>query len=100
MARIGTDSRLGPAQVAPVRGVPHATEPQAETAPTLGRALVVIDGGRSGRSVAEARPAAGRARAGFIAQLLTVEDPTLLPSRLARTRKAAARYAETARRLA
>jgi hypothetical protein len=32
--------------------------------------------------------------------LLTAGDPTLLPSRLERTRMAAARYAEAARRLA
>ncbi|WP_279598221.1 hypothetical protein [Methylobacterium sp. J-026] len=42
----------------------------------------------------------GRARAGFVAQLLTADDPTLLPSRQERTQMAAARYAEAARRLA
>ncbi|MGT2480943.1 hypothetical protein ACU4GR_23825 [Methylobacterium oryzae CBMB20] len=42
----------------------------------------------------------GRPRAGFIAHLLTADDPTLLPSRLERTRMAAACYAQAARRLA
>ncbi|WP_244537230.1 hypothetical protein [Methylobacterium pseudosasicola] len=42
----------------------------------------------------------GRACSGFVAHLLVATDPTLRPSRLERTRAAAARYAETARRLA
>ena len=110
MARIETGSRPGPAQVRPARRAPDATEPSSETGtPPQGtftspaaRALVVIDGGRSegaGRIAAAERPAAGKPRAGFIAQLLTAGDATLLPSRLERTRMAAASYAETARRL-
>jgi hypothetical protein len=112
MARIETGNRPGPAQVRPARRVPEANERpiEAQTRPQhtqaasrTGRALVVIDGGRSeevdGASAAE-RPGAGKARAGFIAQLLTAGDPTLLPSRLERTRMAAASYAETAQRLA
>ena len=39
----------------------------------------------------------GRPLAGFLAQLIVSADPTLTPSRAARTQKAAARYAETAR---
>jgi hypothetical protein len=105
MVRIGTGSRLGPAQVRPVRTVADATErtgPAAARAPT--RALVVIDGGRTAEEPEKAAAAdprvVGRSRAGFIAQLLTANDPTLLPSRLERTRAAAACYAEAARRLA
>ncbi|QGY05458.1 hypothetical protein MMSR116_28865 [Methylobacterium mesophilicum SR1.6/6] len=112
MVRIETGSRPGPAQVRPTRRVPDATEPvpQAGTRPPHGtaassaeRALVVIDGGRSeeaGRPATAECAAAGKPRAGFVAQLLTAGDPTLLPSRLERTRMAAASYAETARRLA
>lgn len=112
MARIETGSRPGPAQVRPARHVPEATERPAQAqawprqthaAATAGRALVVIDGGRpedADRVSAAERPGAGKPRAGFVAQLLTAGDPTLFPSRLERTRMAAASYAETARRLA
>jgi hypothetical protein len=104
MVRIGTGSRLGPAQVKPARDVPDAAEASGQaTVRPASRALVAIDGGRS-----EERPrragtdelAAGRPRAGFIAHLLTADDPTLLPSRLERTRMAAACYAQAAQRLA
>jgi hypothetical protein len=108
MVRIETGSRLGPAQVRSGRAVPDAAErtPQAGTRPPqgaaspAGSALVVIDGGRPEAPDRAARPAAGASRAGFITHLLAAGDPTLLPSRLERTRMAAARYAETARRLA
>ena len=112
MMRIGTGSRPGPAQVRPVRDVPRSTEgtrqegtqpPRRAPPASEARALVLIDGGQSERSerVASAeRPAAGKPRAGFIAHLLTAGDPALLPSRLERTRMAAACYAEAARRLA
>ena len=105
MVRVEAGNRLGPAQVRPVRAAPGATEGARSEAvrPAAGRALVVIDGGRPEgreRAVAAERAAPGRSRAGFIAQLLTADDPTLLPSRLERTRMAAATYAETARRLA
>ncbi|APT33849.1 hypothetical protein MCBMB27_04558 [Methylobacterium phyllosphaerae] len=104
MVRIGTVSRLGPTQVRSTRRKP-VSEPDAapEPAETAAQALVVIDGGRS-EGEPEGRPAdragQGRPRAGFVAQLLTADDPTLLPSRLTRTQMAAARYAEAARRLA
>jgi hypothetical protein len=107
MVRIGTGSRLEPAQVRPARDVPGATEgtPQDGTRrpSSEARALVLIDGGRSEgseRAALAERPAAARPRAGFIAQLLTAGDPALLPSRLERTRMAAACYAQAARRLA
>jgi hypothetical protein len=112
MVRIGTGNCPGPAQVRPVRDVPGSTEgtrqegtqPQRRAPPASeARALVLIDGGQSERTerVASAeRPAAGKPRAGFIAHLLTAGDPALLPSRLERTRMAAACYAEAARRLA
>ncbi|GJE12301.1 MULTISPECIES: hypothetical protein [Methylobacterium] len=107
MVRIGTGGRVGPAQIRPARAVPEATEsaPQAGTRPQqdAARALVVIDGGQSeeaGGTAAAERSTAGKPRAGFVAQLLTAGDPTLLPSRLERTRMAAACYTETARRLA
>ena len=111
MVRIETGDRLGPAQVRPARETPQATEraaPGGTAGPSspgdaASRALVVIDGGRSerpDRAMPAERLPAGRSRAGFIAQLLTSEDPTLLPSRPERTRMAAARYAEAARRLA
>ena len=104
MVRIGTVSRLGPTQVRSTRRKP-VSEPDAspEPAETAAQALVVIDGGRS-EGEPEGRPAdragRGRPRAGFVAQLPTADDPTLLPSRLTRTQMAAARYAEAARRLA
>ncbi|WP_342105256.1 hypothetical protein [Methylobacterium sp. SI9] len=104
MVRVEAGNRLGPAQVRPVRAAPGATQgARSEAVRPAGRALVVIDGGRPEgreRAVAAERAAPGRSRAGFIAQLLTADDPTLLPSRLERTRMAAASYAETARRLA
>jgi len=104
MVRVEAGNRLGPAQVRPVRATPGATEgARSETVRPAGRALVVIDGGRPEgreRAVPAERAAPGQSRAGFIAQLLTADDPTLLPSRLERTRLAAACYAETARRLA
>ena len=57
--------------------------------------LVVIAGGPSagGRGSVPNRPLAG-----FLAQLIVSVEPTLRPSRGERTRAAAARYAETARR--
>ncbi len=104
MVRIGTGSRLGPAQVKPVRDVPGAAEaPRQATERPASRALVAIDGGRPEerpRRAGTDEPAVGRPRAGFIAHLLTADDPTLLPSRLERTRMAAACYAQAARRLA
>ncbi|MCJ2067596.1 hypothetical protein MKK75_02055 [Methylobacterium sp. J-030] len=104
MVRVEAGNRLGPAQVRPVRAAPGVTEDaRSETVRPAGRALVVIDGGRPegrDRAVAAERAVPGKSRAGFIAQLLTADDPTLLPSRLERTRMAAACYAEAARRLA
>ncbi|MEL6060707.1 MULTISPECIES: hypothetical protein [unclassified Methylobacterium] len=104
MVRVEAGNRLGLAQVRPVRATPGATEGgRSEAVRPTGRALVVIDGGYPegrDRAVPAERAAPGTSRAGFIAQLLTAEDPTLLPSRLERTRMATACYAETARRLA
>lgn len=104
MVRIGTVSRLGPTQARPSGRAPvQDVDDTPEAARTKVHALAVIDGGRSDEPSAgrtAERSAAGRPRAGFIAQLLTADDPTLLPSRLERTRMAAARYAEAARRLA
>ncbi|MBE7203294.1 MAG: hypothetical protein INR70_36610 [Parafilimonas terrae] len=104
MVRVEAGDRLGLAQVRPVRATRGATEgARAETVRPTGRALVVIDGGRPEgreRAVPAERAVPGKSRAGFIAQLLTADDPTLLPSRLERTRMAAACYAQAARRLA
>ena len=104
MVRVEAGNRLGPAQVRPVRAAPGTTESaRSETTRPAGRSLVVIDGGHpEGRERAEPaeRAAPGQSRAGFITQLLTADDPTLCPSRLERTRMAAACYAEAARRLA
>ncbi|WP_457105826.1 hypothetical protein [Methylobacterium sp. P5_C11] len=75
----------------------------AEPGQPTARALTVIDGGQSdGRreALSAERAAVGKPRAVFVAQLLSADDPTLQPSRLERTRVAAARYAEAARRLA
>ncbi|MCK2053882.1 MULTISPECIES: hypothetical protein [unclassified Methylobacterium] len=44
------------------------------------------------------RPIPARPMAGFLAQLIVSTEPTLRPSRIERTRSAAARYAEAARR--
>lgn len=104
MARIGTIGRLGtgwgrPAQTE--RAAPEPASSEGEAPPV--RALVVLEGGRSDarRMAASAdRFGTGRPSAGFVAQLLIAQDPTLRPSRQERTRIAAALYAETARRLA
>ena len=95
MARIETVSRIRSAQA----GRPAD---RAETA----RALVVVPGGRSEEPQERQAPRAGltglgaRTTPGFVAQLILSTDPTLRPSRLERTRIAAARYAATARLLA
>ena len=62
------------------------------------RTLVVIDGGE--HATRGAAPAWARPRAEFLTQLLVSADPAMRPSRIERTRAAAARYAETARRSA
>lgn len=60
-----------------------------------GHNLVVIAGGPS---VGARGPVPNRPLAGFLAQLIVSVEPALRPSRGERTRAAAARYAETARR--
>ena len=45
-------------------------------------------------------PGSARPQVGFVAQLLAGADPTLLPSRMERARRAASLYAEAARRVA
>ena len=104
MARIGTVGRTGKTTGRPAQSVRAGTVPVASTdeIPPV-RALVVLDGGRGEERatyVAPIRLGAGRPNAGFVAQLLVTADPTLKPSRQERTRMAAARYGETARRLA
>jgi len=104
MARIGTVGRTGASWSRTTRQAGAAAGPvgSVEEIPPV-RALVVLDGGRReahASIVATDRFEGGRASAGFVAQLLIASDPTLRPSRLERTRAAAARYAETARRLA
>jgi len=103
MARIGTVGRAGanwtsrPAQSAGAAA--GATTDSVSPA----RALVVVDGGRREARATILMPdrfGSGSACSGFVAQLLIASDPTLRPSRLERTKAAAARYAETARRLA
>ncbi|GJD72273.1 hypothetical protein [Methylobacterium goesingense] len=69
----------------------------SDAGPRGGHDLVVIAGGASGTS-AGLRPVPNRALAGFLAQLIVSAEPTLRPSRGERTRAAAARYAEAARR--
>ncbi|KQO65473.1 hypothetical protein [Methylobacterium sp. Leaf88] len=56
--------------------------------------LVVISGG----GASGFRPVPARPLSGFLAQLIVSTEPTLRPSRIERTRSAAARYAEAARR--
>ncbi|KQP30764.1 hypothetical protein ASF49_12330 [Methylobacterium sp. Leaf104] len=58
------------------------------------RDLVVI----SGVEAPGYRPIPARPLSGFLAQLIVSAEPTLRPSRIERTRSAAARYAEAARR--
>jgi len=55
--------------------------------------VVISGGGASGF-----RPVPARPLSGFLAQLIVSTEPTLRPSRIERTRSAAARYAEAARR--
>ena len=96
MSRIGSVGRVGAVQV----GQPRVAVARTDAAVPTVQALVVLDGGRRD----EPRPAwhAGAARpcAGFVTQLLVAAETGLRPSRLERTRTAAAHYAETARRLA
>ncbi|MCJ2096007.1 hypothetical protein MKK67_26440 [Methylobacterium sp. J-072] len=104
MARIGTVGRTGATWSRPARPAGAAAGPvgSVEEIPPV-RALVVLDGGRRearATIVSVDRFDGGRACSGFVAHLLVATDPTLRPSRLERTRAAAARYAETARRLA
>jgi len=65
-----------------------------ESAPLTRRDLVVIPGGEA----LGFRPVPARPLSGFLAQLIVSAEPTLRPSRIERTRSAAARYAEAARR--
>ena len=96
MSRIGAVGRVGAAQAGQVR--PAAARADAPVAAP--RALVVLDGGRREETGTARRPGSARPCAGFVAQLLVAADPALRPSRLERTRDAAAHYAEAARRLA
>jgi hypothetical protein len=96
MGRIGTAGVPGPGRIEAVRPVAARSGTEAPAS----RALVVIDGGRTGTRASAASLRDGRAEAGFVAQLLIGADPTLQTSRLVRTRQAAASYAEMARRLA
>ncbi|KQQ48158.1 hypothetical protein ASF58_02145 [Methylobacterium sp. Leaf125] len=66
--------------------------PESDSLPR--RDLVVISGG----AAPGFRPIPARPLSGFLAQLIVSVEPTLRPSRLERTRSAAARYAEAARR--
>ncbi|GJE60237.1 hypothetical protein [Methylobacterium trifolii] len=103
MMRIETVGRPGTVRVgrrtAPETGR-HATA-DADTA----RALVVLPGGRVGGGEGDARQdraprTGGRPLAEFVAHLIVSADQSLRPSRIERTRAAAALYAETDRRLA
>ncbi|MDP4023530.1 hypothetical protein Q8W71_12905 [Methylobacterium sp. NEAU 140] len=96
MAQIGTHGRIGPAQVSPVRAARPAADRSGDEPAAASRALTVVEGGRREAPRGPDR----RAEAGFVAQLLAASDPTLRPSRLERTRRAADLYTETARRLA
>lgn len=96
MERIGAIGSPGTGRIDAVRPGTAGSGTGAATS----RALVVIDGGRTNDRASAASLRDGRAEAGFVAQLLVGADPTLQPSRLVRTRQAAASYAEMARRLA
>ena len=102
MARIGTVGRVAAARTGPARDarVRQDEGSATEAAEAAGRALVVIEGGRREEPRAFRLDAVARPGAGFVAQLLVAADPGLRPSRLERTRTAAACYAEAARRLA
>jgi hypothetical protein len=109
MVRIGTGTRPAAGQAGGVRAPADVAEVSGTTGSASrdgvprDRALLVLDGesaqARDSTRRTE-RSAAGRPRAGFIAQLLATGDPTLLPSRLERTRRAAALYDAAAQRLA
>ncbi|MDR7035441.1 hypothetical protein J2X36_000176 [Methylobacterium sp. BE186] len=71
--------------------------PERERAePNSSHALTIV----APQGTAHAGNPARRPLAGFVAQLIVSEDPRLHPSRAERTRKAAALYAEAARRRA
>ena len=69
----------------------------ADAEPTGRHDLVVIPGGAP-EDGHRPRPIPNRPLAGFLAQLIVSAEPALRPSRSERTRSAAARYAEVARR--
>ena len=102
MARIGTLGRTGATWSRPARVAGSGPVASADAIPPV-RALVVLDGGRQ-ENRAPILPldgsGDGRPSAGFVAQLLIANDPTLRPSRPERTRTATSRYAEMARRMA
>jgi hypothetical protein len=75
--------------------------PESESPPddgTLTRRDLVVIAGRDDSARLSLRPIPARPMAGFLAQLIVSTEPTLRPSRIERTRSAAARYAEAARR--
>jgi hypothetical protein len=95
-------SRIEPSQ-RPGAVRPAAAQARGETA--TARAIVPVPDARSagqgGASSWDHRsPGGARPQAGFVAQLLAGADPTLQPSRMERARRAAALYAEAARRVA
>lgn len=102
MMRIGTIGRVSATQGRPAQAARGAGgRPDAPETRPPARALVVLDGGLRDAAATRGRPVgAGRGSACFVAQLIVADDPDLRPSRLVRTRQAAALYAETARRLA
>jgi hypothetical protein len=89
------------------RDCPSGARPESD-APAR-RELVVISGGQesgsqesggqeSASQTSGFRPVPARPLSGFLAQLLVSVEPTLRPSRIERTRSAAAHYAAAARR--
>ncbi|AWN35297.1 hypothetical protein DK427_05745 [Methylobacterium radiodurans] len=96
MSRIEPSQR--PGAVRPATAQPR---PASDTA----RAIVPVSDARSAGQGASGSwdprsPGSARPQVGFVAQLLAGADPTLRPSRMERARRAAALYADAARRVA
>lgn len=76
----------------------------AQPRATAHAVVSVSDGAASGHNGSGSwdhrSPGRARPQIGFVAQLLAGTDPTLQPSRIERARRAAALYAEAARRVA
>ncbi len=95
-------SRIEPSQrPGAVRSATAQSRASADTARAIVPVPDVRSAGQGGSGSWDPRsPGSARPQVGFVAQLIVGADPTLQPSRMERARRAAALYAEAARRVA